>query len=64
MIGIDDSPQYLFSLDDPQASTTRIAQHWFERWASTRMGRSKTEQKLMNHALVADSAWIARCASQ
>jgi hypothetical protein len=52
LLRLDDAPQYLFSLDDAQASTTRIAQHWFKRWASTRMGRSETEQKLTTHTLV------------
>ena len=28
------------------------APHWFERWASTRMGRSEIEQKLTIHTLV------------
>ena len=52
LLHLDDMPQYLFSLDEAQASTTKIAQHWFERWASTRMGRSETEQKLLTHTLV------------
>jgi hypothetical protein len=52
LLRLDDAPQYLFSLDEEQASTTRIVQHWFERWAFTRMGRSETEQKLISHSLV------------
>lgn len=52
LLRLDDTPQYLFSLDEAQGSTARIAQHWFERWASTRMGRSDTEQKLLAHTLV------------
>jgi hypothetical protein len=52
LLRLDDAPQYLFSLDEPQASTARIAQHWFERWAFSRMGRSETERKLINHTLV------------
>jgi hypothetical protein len=52
LLRLDDAPQYLFSLDEAKASTTRIAQHWFERWASSRMGRSETDQKLMAHTLV------------
>ena len=52
LLRLDDAPQYLFSLDEAQASTTRIAQHWFERWASSRMGRSETDQKLMMHTLI------------
>jgi hypothetical protein len=52
LLRIDDAPQYLFSLDEAQASTARIARHWFERWASDRMGRSETEQKLLAHTLI------------
>jgi hypothetical protein len=32
LLGLDDTPQYLFSLDEEQASTARIARHWFDRW--------------------------------
>jgi hypothetical protein len=52
LLRLDDVPQYLFSLEEAEASTARIAQHWFERWASARMGRSETEQKLLVHTLV------------
>jgi hypothetical protein len=52
LLRLDDVPQYLFSLEEAEASTARIAQHWFERWASARMERSETEQKLLAHTLV------------
>ena len=52
LLRLDDKPQYLFSLDQAEASTARIAQYWFERWASARMGRSETELKLLAHTLV------------
>jgi hypothetical protein len=52
LLRLDDAPRYLFSLDEAQASTARIARHWFERWASDRMGRSETEQKLLAHTLI------------
>lgn len=52
LLRLDDMPQYLFSLDEAQASTARIAQHWFKRWASARMERSETELKLLAHTLV------------
>jgi hypothetical protein len=52
LLRLDENPQFLFSLHEPQASTAKIAQHWFERWASSRMGRSETEQKLLTHTLV------------
>jgi hypothetical protein len=52
LLRLEDTPQYIFSLDEPQASTEKIAQYWFERWASARMRRSETEQKLLAHTLV------------
>jgi hypothetical protein len=52
LLRLDDTPDYLFSLDEAQASTARIARHWFGRWASDRMGRRETEQKLLAHTLV------------
>ena len=52
LLRLDDTPRYLFSLDEAQASTARIARHWFERWASDRMRRGETEQKLLAHTLV------------
>ncbi|HEV2551329.1 MAG TPA: Druantia anti-phage system protein DruA [Stellaceae bacterium] len=52
LLRLDDAPQYLFSRDEAQASTARIARYWFERWASDRMKRSETEQKLLGHTLI------------
>jgi hypothetical protein len=52
LLRLDDVPRYLFSLDDPRHSTARIGQYWFERWASGRMRRDDTEQKLLAHTLV------------
>lgn len=52
LLRLDEHPQYLFTLDEAQASTAKIARHWFERWVSARMGRSDTEQKLLAHTLV------------
>jgi len=60
LLRLDDVPQYLFSLGDAQASTARISQHWFERWASNRMGRSDTEQKLLTNSLVRPIRHAAR----
>jgi hypothetical protein len=52
LLRLDDSPEYLFSLNEPEASTVRIAQHWFERWASPRTGRPETSEKLLAHTLI------------
>jgi hypothetical protein len=52
LLRLDDTPQYLFSLDEAEASTARIAHHWFERWACERMKRSEVHQKLLAHTLI------------
>lgn len=52
LLRLDEAPKYLFSLEDTQRSSAKIAQHWFERWASARMKRSDTEQKLIEHTLI------------
>jgi hypothetical protein len=52
LLRLDDKPKYLFSLEEPQASTNRIAQYWIERWVTPRLGRSETEEKLLAHTLV------------
>jgi hypothetical protein len=52
LLRLDDTPQYLFSLHEAQASTARIAQYWFERWTSARMQRDETHLKLLAHTLV------------
>ncbi len=52
LLRLDEVPQYLFTLEEAQESTKRIAQHWFQRWASARIGRSDTAQKLLAHTLV------------
>uniref|UniRef100_Q07PL9 DUF4338 domain-containing protein n=1 Tax=Rhodopseudomonas palustris (strain BisA53) TaxID=316055 RepID=Q07PL9_RHOP5 len=52
LLRLDSAPQYLFSLDEAQEGTKRIAEHWLQRWASPRMERSETELKLVAHTLV------------
>ena len=52
LLRLDETPQYLFTLEETQESTKMIARHWFQRWASARMGRSDTAQKLLEHTLI------------
>ena len=35
LLRLDELPQYLFLLNEAEASTAKIAQYWFERWASS-----------------------------
>jgi hypothetical protein len=52
LLRLENVPKYLFSLNEPQESTDKIAGHWFERWASERMRRTETEKKLLAHTLI------------
>src|SRR5262249_788643 len=52
LLRLDETPNYLFSLDEAQESTARIAQHCFERWVCSGRGRAETEQKLLAQTLV------------
>ena len=52
LLRLDDVPRYLFTLEGAKESTAEIARHWFERWASARMGRTETKNRLLAHTLV------------
>jgi hypothetical protein len=55
LLRFDDTPQYLFSLDEAQASTMKIAQHWFERWASVDETKRNGTQIVDSHARTPNS---------
>lgn len=52
LLRLEEVPEYLFSLNEPEASTVKIAQYWFERWAAPRMGRPETGEKFLAHTLI------------
>ncbi|WP_407147850.1 Druantia anti-phage system protein DruA [Bradyrhizobium sp. ORS 86] len=52
LLRLDETPNYMFPLEEAEAGTSGIAQYWFERWASARMQRGDVEQKLLAHNLV------------
>lgn len=52
LLRLDEKPQYLFSPNEGQASTTKIARYWFERWAASRMQRHDSKERLFAHTLV------------
>lgn len=52
LLRLDEEPNYLFSLKEPETSTAKIAQHWFERWVAPRLTRPETAEKLRAHTLV------------
>jgi hypothetical protein len=52
LLRLDEEPHYLFSLGEEQASTSKIAQYWLERWAVPRMQRTDTAERLLAHTLV------------
>lgn len=52
LLRLDAEPHYNFSLEGARTSTSRIASHWFKRWALSRMKRPETALKLASHTLV------------
>lgn len=52
LLRLDDAPNYLFSLEEPEASTSKIAQHWFHRWVAPRLGRLEMRERLLSNTLV------------
>lgn len=52
LLRLDATPAYLFSLKEPEASTTEIAKHWFARWVIPRMSQPETREKMIAHTLV------------
>ena len=39
LMGFDENPEYLVSLDDPESQSQRIVEWWKNRWAIQRCGQ-------------------------
>jgi hypothetical protein len=52
LLRLDDTPDYLFTLEQPELSTAKIANYWFERWAAARLVREDTAERLAAQTLV------------
>lgn len=52
LLGMEEDPQYLFSMDDPQRSTAEIARWWTERWLQRRIESDEVLARVDGHTLV------------
>lgn len=52
LLGIDDKPDYRFSLEHPKESTQRIAARWYQRWAAMRAERNDVIENIRKETLV------------
>ena len=63
LLRLDNMPHYLFSLDEAQVSTGRIAQHWFERWVTRVWSELKQSKVVGSYACAAGPPRGPRIAS-
>ena len=52
LLGIDEKPDYLFDLTNPQKGTTAIVDWWVKRWLSNRVMNDEILARLEDHSLV------------
>ena len=52
LVGMDDEPNYLFSLENPERSTAAIVEWWMNRWLSQRIMNDEVLASLDEHTLV------------
>ena len=52
LLGMDDTPQYLFDLGEPQLQTEAVARWWTERWLSRRVWNEEALARVARHTLV------------
>ena len=52
LIGMDDSPDYLFDLTAPERSTSSIVEWWMKRWLSKRIMNDEVLARTERHTLV------------
>jgi hypothetical protein len=58
LLGMDPVPEYVFSLDDPKASTSAITSWWMERWLARRIESDGVLDEVARHTLVRDGAFV------
>ena len=52
LLGMDNTPEYLIDLTDPERSTAVIVEWWTERWLSKRITNDQVLARLDGHVLV------------
>jgi hypothetical protein len=58
LLGMEASPDYLFSVDDPKARTKAIATWWMDRWLSPRIESDDVLAQVERHATVRDGKYL------
>lgn len=58
LLGMDASPDYIFSVDDPKAGTAAISKWWIERWLSSRLESDEVLAQVERHANVRDGRYL------
>ena len=52
LLGMDDEPEYVFDLDEPERSTREIGRWWAERWLGRRIESDNILAGVEQHTLV------------
>jgi len=52
LLGMDDEPDYLFDLAEPERSTDEIGRWWTERWLRKRIQSDEVLTRVEQHTLV------------
>lgn len=52
LLGKDETPNYLFSFEDIERSSSNIADWWFERWAQKRLADETTLKKISSENFI------------
>ena len=52
LLGMDDEPEYVFDLDEPERSTREIGRWWAERWLGRRIESDDILARVEQHTLV------------
>ena len=52
LLGMDDEPEYLFAMNDPERSTEEIGRWWTERWLRKRIESDDVLARVEQHTLV------------
>ncbi len=58
LIGMDKTPDYIFTLEDPKASTEAISAWWIERWLSRRIESDNVLDEVARHTSVRDGRYL------
>ena len=52
LLGMDDEPEYLFDMEEPERSTEEIGRWWTERWLTKRIDSDEVLERVEQHTLV------------